>query len=54
MEELKDVILKFGKTTINTAGLKGMTEKQFLETFSPLISTGAKEALKKVRKYLKK
>ena len=50
----ENVVLTFGNTTINSINLKGMTEEEFMNTYSRLISTGAKQALKSVRKYLKK
>lgn len=48
--EKKDEILKFGNTQIRKSAIEGMTEEQFLETYSPLISTGAKIALKEIKK----
>ena len=53
-KKLDNKMLTFGNTTINTEGLKGMTEKQFMDTYEKLISTGAKQALKTCKKYLKK
>tara|TARA_R110000787_G_scaffold218013_1_gene326717 strand:+ start:729 stop:905 length:177 start_codon:yes stop_codon:yes gene_type:complete len=51
---LENKVLKFGNTHINSQSLREMTKDEFLEVYESKISTGAKEALKEVRKYLKK
>ncbi len=45
--------VKIGNTTFRTASLKGMTEEQFMKTYSRIISTGAKEAWKQLKKFTK-
>jgi len=51
---LENKVLKFGNTQINSQSLREMTKDEFLEVYEAKISTGAKQALKEVRKYLKK
>lgn len=51
---LENKVLKFGNTQINSQSLREMTKDEFLELYEAKISTGAKQALKEVRKYLKK
>jgi len=51
---LENKVLKFGNTQINSASLREMTKDEFLKVYETKISTGAKQALKEVRKYLKK
>lgn len=53
-QKLENKVLTFGNTQINSCNLKGMTEKEFMEIYESKISTGAKNALKECRKYLKK
>jgi len=54
MKKLENKVLTFGNTQINSASLGNMTKDEFLEVYSAKISTGARQALKEVRKYLKK
>ena len=51
---LENKVLKFGNTQINSAALREMSKEEFLKVYGSKISTGAKEALKEVKKYLKK
>ena len=53
-KELENKVLKFGNTQINSQSLREMTKEEFLEVYRTKISTGAKEALREVKKYLKK
>mgnify|MGYP000250332214 CR=1 FL=1 len=54
VKKLENKILTFGNTQINSDSLGNMTKDEFMEVYKAKISTGAKEALKEARKYLKK
>jgi hypothetical protein len=54
VQKLENKVLKFGNTQINSEALREMTKEDFLDVYGPKISTGAKQALKEVKKYLKK
>lgn len=56
-DNIEDKVLKFGNTQIRRSAIEGMTEKEFLKTYKPLISTGAEQAVKELKKkkiYFKK
>jgi len=53
-KKLENKVLTFGNTQINSSGLENMTKEEFMKMYEGKISTGAKEALKEVKKYLKK
>jgi hypothetical protein len=53
-EPIVNKVLHVGNATMNTISLAGMTEKEFISTFTGKLTINIKDALKIVRKYLKK